>query len=86
MVATCPSIEAARFAFRLYFILFVFVVCSFLSGEQKQSQGRGLVDRKLVQDLTNLGPFEREKNAVKTIQFSCKIPRFCVQVLGGNIL
>ena len=47
-VSTCPSILAVRFAFRLCFIPFVllFVV---LSGESRQNQGRGLVDRKLVQ-------------------------------------
>ena len=37
--------HAARFAFCSCFIRFVFV----LSGEPKQNQGRGLVDRKLVQ-------------------------------------
>ena len=46
IVATCPSIPAARFPFCLCFIRLVFVV---LFGEPKQNQGRGLVDRKLVQ-------------------------------------
>ena len=49
IVATCPSISAARFAFCLcladLFLLFVLV----LSGEPRQKQGQGLVDRKLVQ-------------------------------------
>ena len=52
IVANCPSIPVGRFAFRLYFIRFVSVVHSCfvcLSGEPKQNQGRGLVDRKLVQ-------------------------------------
>ena len=49
-MATCPSIPAARFAFCLCFIRFVFVVRCFFSGEPKQNQGRGLVNRKLVQD------------------------------------
>ena len=40
---------AARLAFCLCFIRFVFV----LSGEPKQNQGRGLVDRKLVQAPSN---------------------------------
>ena len=43
-LATCPSIPAAAFAFR--FVLLLVVVWS---GEPKQNQGRGLVDRKLVQ-------------------------------------
>ena len=38
---------AARFSFYLSFIRFVFVAV--LSREPKQNQGRGLVDRKLVQ-------------------------------------
>ena len=49
--ATCPSIPAARFASRLCFIRFVFVVRSYvvvLSGEPMQKQGGGLIDRKLV--------------------------------------
>ena len=45
IVATCHSMSAARFVFCLCFIRFGFV----LSGEPKQNQGRGLVDRKLVQ-------------------------------------
>ena len=48
LVATCPSIPAARFDFRLFYsFLFLFVVV--VSGEPKQKQGRGLVDQKLVQ-------------------------------------
>ena len=49
VVATCPSIPAARFAFcyALLVLLVLFVVV--LSGEPKQNQGRGMVDRKLVQ-------------------------------------
>ena len=49
IVATCPPIPAARFAFRLCFIRFVFLFVVVVSGELKQKQGRGLVDRKLVQ-------------------------------------
>ena len=49
VVATCPSMPAARFAFRLCFIRFAFVVLVVLSGEPKQNKGRELVDRKLVQ-------------------------------------
>ena len=49
IVATCTSIRAARFAFRLCFIHFVLLFVVVLSGEPKQNQGRGLVDRKLVQ-------------------------------------
>ena len=49
IVATCPSVPAAHFAFCLCFNRFVFVVSRCLSGEPKQNQGRGLVDRKLVQ-------------------------------------
>ena len=48
------SIPGARFAFRLcfwsFFILLFVVV---LSGEPKQNQGRGLVDRKPVQPPSN---------------------------------
>ena len=48
IVATCPSIPAAQFGF-LCFICFVFLLFVVdLSGEPKQNQGRGLVDRKLV--------------------------------------
>ena len=45
-MATCPSMPAARFAFCLCFIRFVFVVVVVLFDEPKQNQGRGLVDRK----------------------------------------
>ena len=51
IVATWPSKPAARFAFRLCFILFILLFEVVLSGEPKQNQGRGLVDRKLVQVL-----------------------------------
>ena len=44
---------AARFAFCLCFIRFVFVIRGYFSGEPKQNQGRGLVDRKLVQAPSN---------------------------------
>ena len=47
IVATCPPIPAAHFAFRfvLYsFCFFLFVV--FVSGEPGQKQGRGLVEFK----------------------------------------
>ena len=40
IVATCPSIPAARFAFCLCFVHFVFVVRSCFAGEPKQNQGR----------------------------------------------
>ena len=49
IVATCPSMPAARLAFCLCFIHFVFV----LSAEPKQNQGRGLVDRKLFKPSSN---------------------------------
>ena len=45
IVATCPLIPAARFAFCLYFILFVSIVRSCFSGEPKQNQGRGLMSK-----------------------------------------
>ena len=48
-MAFCSSIPAVRFAFRVYFIRFVLLFVVDLSGEPKQNQGRGLVDRKLVQ-------------------------------------
>ena len=49
VVTTCPSTPAARFVFvYVLFVLFLFFVV-ILSGEPKQNQGRGLVDRKLVQ-------------------------------------
>ena len=50
IVATCPSIPAARFAFRLFYS-FCFILFVVVSGEPKQKQGRGLVDHKLVQAL-----------------------------------
>ena len=47
-MATCPSIAAARLAFCLCFICFISVLFVLVfSGEPKQNQGRGLVDRKL---------------------------------------
>ena len=49
IVATCPSIPEARFAFRLCCFRFVLLFVVVLSGEPKQKQGQGLVDRKLVQ-------------------------------------
>ena len=49
IVATCLSIPASHFAFRLCFIRFVKLFVVGLSGEPEQNQGRGLVDRKLVQ-------------------------------------
>ena len=48
IVATCPSIPAARFGFRLCFIPFVLLFVIVLSGEPNQNEGRGLFDRKLV--------------------------------------
>ena len=48
IVAICSTILAARFAFCLCFILFVLVVRSYFYGEPKQSEGRGLVNCKLV--------------------------------------
>ena len=53
IVATCPSIPATRFAFCLCFIRLVLLFVVVLSGEPKQNQGRGLVDRKLVQAPSN---------------------------------
>ena len=55
-MATCPSIPAARFAFCLCFICFIFVVRLFIvvwCGEPKQNRGRGLVDQKLGQAPSN---------------------------------
>ena len=45
-MTTCPSIPDVHFALRLCFVLSFVVV---LSGEPKQNQGRGLVDRKQIQ-------------------------------------
>ena len=50
---SAPSIPAARFAFCLCFIRFVFVVLSCFSGEPKQNQERELVAHKLVQAPSN---------------------------------
>ena len=52
-MATCPSILAARCAFCLCFVRYVFVVRGFFVGEPKQNQGRRLVDGKLVQAPSN---------------------------------
>ena len=41
IVATCPSIPAAHFAFCLCFIRFVFVVHSCFSGEPSRTKGEG---------------------------------------------
>ena len=49
IVATYPSVPAARFAFCFCCIHFLFVVRSCFSGASKQNQGRGLVDHKQVQ-------------------------------------
>ena len=49
IVATCPSMPAARFDVCLCFIRFVLLFVVVLSGEPKQNQGRKLVDRKLDQ-------------------------------------
>ena len=49
IVATCPLIPAARFAFRLCLFVLFFLFVVVVSGEPKQKQGRGLVDHKLVQ-------------------------------------
>ena len=56
IVATCPSISAARFAFCfcLRFIRFDLVVHNCVSGEPKQNQGRRFVDRKLAQAIVRL--------------------------------
>ena len=49
IVATCPSIPAASFAFCSCFVRFILVLLFVvLSVEPKQNQGRGLVDSKLV--------------------------------------
>ena len=48
IVATYPSIPAARFAFRLCFIRFKLSFVVVLSDEPNQNKGRGLVDHKLV--------------------------------------
>ena len=53
IVATCPSIPAARFAFRLCFIRFVLLFVVIWTGETKQNKGRGLVDRKQVKPSSN---------------------------------
>ena len=53
IVATCPSIPAARFAFRFCFIRFVLLLVVVLFGEPKQNQGRGLVNCKLVLSPTS---------------------------------
>ena len=47
------STPAARFAFCLCFHCFVYAVRMCLIGESKKNQGRGLVNRKLVQPPSN---------------------------------
>ena len=49
IVATCPLIPAARFAFCLCFNRFDLLFVVVLPGEPKQNQERGLVNRQLVQ-------------------------------------
>ena len=49
IVTTCPSIPATHFAFRLFLFVLFFLFVVVVSGEPKQKQGRGLIDRKLVQ-------------------------------------
>ena len=56
IVGICPSISAARFAFCLCFILFLLLFRVVSSGEPKQNQGQGLIDRKLVQAAAHLAP------------------------------
>ena len=53
IVATGRQMPAVRFVFCLCFIRVGFVICSCLSDEPKQNQGRGLVDRKQVQAPSN---------------------------------
>ena len=47
--ATCPSIPAALFAFRLCLFVLFLLFGVVLSGEPKQKQGRGVGECKLVQ-------------------------------------
>ena len=49
IVATCPSVPAASFAFRLCIFVLFFLFVVNVSGEPRQKQGRGLVDLKLEQ-------------------------------------
>ena len=49
IVATCPSVPAARFAFVCVLLILFLLFVAVLSDEPKQNQGRGLVDRKLVE-------------------------------------
>ena len=53
IVATCPPIPAARFAFSLCFICFDFLVRSCCICEPKRKQGRGLIDHNIVQTPSN---------------------------------
>ena len=55
-MATCPSIPAARFAFRLCFVSFVLLFVDVSFGEPKQKQGRGLLARKQVHAPPPLSP------------------------------
>ena len=80
IVASCPAIPAARFAFGFCFILFVSVVRGCFSGEPKQNQGQGLVDRKLIQAPSNFFA-GRPKAALLFWLFSyfrCGVPLFIV--------
>ena len=81
IMAICLSIPGACLAFCLCFIRFVSVVNScFLPGEPKKNQGRGLIDRKLVQAPSNL-IVGRPKAALLFWFFSdfrCGVPFFIV--------
>ena len=82
-MATCPSIPAARFAIHLCFIRCVLLFVIVLSSKPKQDQGRGLVDRKLVQAPPPSSNFiaDRPKAALLFWFFSgfrCSVPLFIV--------
>ena len=49
IVATCPPIPAAHFAFVCVLFVLFFLLIVVVAGEPMQKQGRGLVDHKLVQ-------------------------------------
>ena len=79
-MATCPSILAARFAYCWCLIRFVFVVRSSYSGERKQNQGQGLVNRKVVKAPNNFIA-GRPKAALLFWFFSdlrCCVPLFII--------
>ena len=81
-MATCPSIPAARFAFRLYYSFFLFVVVVF--GEPKRKQERGLVDHKLVQAPPSNFIAGRPKAGLLFwffIGFRCGVPLFIVMLV-----